>query len=133
MLKLSRWSVLRGSAGLAAGALMRPYIANAAATSASVWWTQGFCPGRGHRNQEDIRRLSKSERQHTRLRHHSLCAEPAEDRLGMTTGVVTELFQDNPAGIITLFALNDKLVDVTDVVETQREEYTETDLLSENC
>jgi hypothetical protein len=39
---LSRRSVLRGSAGLAAGALMRPYIANAAATSASVWWTQGF-------------------------------------------------------------------------------------------
>ena len=40
---ITRRSVLRGSAALAAsGALARPYIANAAATTASVWWTQGF-------------------------------------------------------------------------------------------
>ncbi len=40
---LTRRSVLRGSVGLAAaGALARPYIANAAATTAEVWWVQGF-------------------------------------------------------------------------------------------
>ena len=42
---LSRRSVLRGSLGLAAaGTLARPYIANAAATTADLWWAQGFVP-----------------------------------------------------------------------------------------
>ena len=42
---LSRRSVLRNSLGLAAaGTLARPYIANAAATTAEVWWAQGFVP-----------------------------------------------------------------------------------------
>jgi hypothetical protein len=41
--KLSRRSVLRSSLALAAaGVVGRPYIANAAATTATVWWTQGF-------------------------------------------------------------------------------------------
>jgi len=43
MENVSRRSVLRGSFGLAtAGALARPFIANAAATTVSVWWPQGF-------------------------------------------------------------------------------------------
>src|SRR5262252_9558209 len=42
---LSRRSVLRGSLGLAAaGTLARPYVARAAATTAEVWWAQGFVP-----------------------------------------------------------------------------------------
>ncbi|MGH7248943.1 MAG: hypothetical protein ACREH9_12635, partial [Pseudomonadota bacterium] len=43
--RLSRRSVLRASLGLAAaGTLARPYIANAAATTAAAWWAQGFIP-----------------------------------------------------------------------------------------
>jgi len=43
MNKFNRRSLLRGSAALAAaGTLGRPYIANAAAKTATVWWTQGF-------------------------------------------------------------------------------------------
>src|SRR6516165_12379152 len=42
---LSRRSVLRSSLALAAaGTLARPYLANAAATTAEVWWNQGFAP-----------------------------------------------------------------------------------------
>ena len=45
MSELSRRSVLRGSAGLAAaGTLGRPFIANAAAKTATVYWLQGFVP-----------------------------------------------------------------------------------------
>jgi len=45
MHRFSRRSVLRGSIGLAAaGTLARPFIANAAAKTASIWWTQGFVP-----------------------------------------------------------------------------------------
>jgi ABC-type glycerol-3-phosphate transport system substrate-binding protein len=43
MEKLTRRSLLRASAGLAAaGTIGSPYIANAAATTATVWWVQGF-------------------------------------------------------------------------------------------
>ena len=43
MTTLTRRSLLRSSVWLAtAGALARPYIANAAATTATVWWVQGF-------------------------------------------------------------------------------------------
>src|SRR5271157_5352616 len=45
MFTLTRRSLLRGSVGLAAtGALARPYIANAAATTVETWWNQGFFP-----------------------------------------------------------------------------------------
>ena len=40
----TRRSVLRGSLGLAAGVLVRPYIANAAATTIETWWNQGYLP-----------------------------------------------------------------------------------------
>jgi hypothetical protein len=40
---MSRRSVLRASLGAAAAwTLARPYIAHAAATTATVWWVQGF-------------------------------------------------------------------------------------------
>jgi multiple sugar transport system substrate-binding protein len=43
MIRFNRRSLLRGSASLAAaGALGAPFIANAAAKTASVWWVQGF-------------------------------------------------------------------------------------------
>src|SRR6266446_254441 len=45
MADFTRRSVLRGSLVLAAaGTLARPHIANAAATTAEVWWNQGFVP-----------------------------------------------------------------------------------------
>ena len=51
----------------------------------------------------------------------------------MTSGVVPDLFQNNPFEIVALYAWDDKLVDVSDVVATQKEEYTETALLSAYC
>ena len=41
----NRRSLLQSSIGIvAAGTLVRPFIANAAATTAEVWWPQGFVP-----------------------------------------------------------------------------------------
>ena len=49
MTTLSRRSLLRNSLALAAaGTLARPYVANAAATTINVWWTQGLA------HEEDI-------------------------------------------------------------------------------
>ena len=43
MSKISRRTVLRASLGLAAaGTIARPFVANAAAKTATVWWVQGF-------------------------------------------------------------------------------------------
>ena len=45
MSNLSRRTLIRGSLGLAAAVpFARPFIANAAATTASVWWSQGYIP-----------------------------------------------------------------------------------------
>jgi hypothetical protein len=44
MTTLTRRSILRGSAAVTAATLARPYVANAAATTAEVWWAQGFVP-----------------------------------------------------------------------------------------
>ena len=45
MIAPTRRSVIRSAAASAAtGALTSPFIANAAATAATVWWTQGFAP-----------------------------------------------------------------------------------------
>ncbi len=51
----------------------------------------------------------------------------------VTSGVVPDLFRNNPDEIVGLFAWNDKLVDVSDVVETQKEEFSETALLNTYC
>jgi hypothetical protein len=45
MSSLSKRAMIRGSLSLAAtGPLARPFVANAAATTASVWWSQGYIP-----------------------------------------------------------------------------------------
>src|SRR5438105_8006095 len=130
----TRRSVLRSSLALgAAGALARPHIANAAATTANVWWVQGFA------EEEDIafkKIVADYEKASGNKIDYSIVPyAPMRQRIvsAMTTGVVPDLFQNTPAEIIALYAWDDKLVDVTDVVETQREEYTDTALLTVRC
>src|ERR1700731_780191 len=134
MAKLTRRSMLRNSFGLvAAGTLARPYIANAAATTATVWWTQGSA------EEEDIsfkKIVAEYEKASGNTIDYSIMPyAPLRQKIvsAVTSGVVPDLFQNNPAEIIALYAWQDKLVDVSDVVETQREEYTETALLTVRC
>src|SRR5215472_7020645 len=134
MANLTRRSLLRNSVVLAAaGSLARPYIANAAATTATVWWAQGFA------EEEDIsfkKIVADYEKASGNTIDYSIIPfAPERQKIisAMTSGVVPDLFQNNPAEIIALFAWDDKLVDVSDVVDTQREEYTETALLSAYC
>jgi multiple sugar transport system substrate-binding protein len=131
---LSRRSLLRGSLALtAAGTLARPYIARAAATTATVWWTQGLAV------EEDIsfkKTVADYEKASGNTIDHTIFPSPPTRQKivsAMTSGVVPDLFQNTPPEIIALYAWNDKLVDVTDIVETQREEYTDTALLTVRC
>src|SRR5207237_6295344 len=49
------------------------------------------------------------------------------------SGVVPDMFYATPGEIIALYAWDDKLVDVSDVIQSQKEEFTETALLSTYC
>src|ERR1700730_15162949 len=134
MAHFTRRSVLRGSLGVAAaGVLARPYIANAAATTVNVWWTQGLA------HEEDIafqKIVADYQKASGNTSEYAIFpSPPLRQRIvaAMTSGVVPDVFQNNPGEIIALYAWNDMLVDLSDVVETQREEYTETALLTVRC
>jgi len=134
MLKPTRRSVIHGSLGLiAARAVAQPYIANAAATTATVWWVQGFA------EEEDIsfkKLVADYEKASgNKLDYSIIPYAPERQKIisAMTSGVVPDLFQNNPFEIIALFAWADRLVDVSDVVETQKEQYTEASVLSAYC
>jgi multiple sugar transport system substrate-binding protein len=131
---LSRRSVLRSSLGLAAaGSLARPYIANAAATTAEVWWTQGFVPEEDVSIKKIVADYEKASGNTIELSIMPFAPQRQKIVSAVTSGVVPDFFANNPAEIIALYAWDDKLVDVTDVVETRREEYTETALLNTYC
>jgi multiple sugar transport system substrate-binding protein len=134
MKNLTRRSVLHGSLSLATAAgICRPYIANAAAKTTTVWWVQGFA------QEEDIafkKLIAEYEKASGNTIDYTILPyAPMRQKIiaAMTSGEVPDLFQNTPAEILALFAWDDKLVDVSDVVETQREEYAETALLMVGC
>jgi multiple sugar transport system substrate-binding protein len=134
MITLSRRSVLRNSLALtAAGTLARPYIANAAATTATVWWTQGFA------EEEDIsfkKIVADYQRASGNTIDYSIMPyAPLRQKIvsAVTSGIVPDLFQNTPAEVVALYAWDDRLVDVSDVIETQKTLYTATALLTVNC
>jgi multiple sugar transport system substrate-binding protein len=134
MRSVTRRSLLHNSAGLlAAGTLARPYIAHAAAKTAEVWWTQGFVEN------EDIS-IKKIVADYEKVSGNKIDLSimpfaPARQKIvaAMQTGVVPDFFPNNPGEIIALYAWDDKLLDLTDIVETQKSQYTETALLNSYC
>src|SRR6266853_2716387 len=134
MVNFTRRSVLRGSLGLAAaGTLARPYIANAETTTAEVWWPQGFVPEEDAAIKKAVADYEKASGNTIELSIMPFAPQRQKIVAAVQSGVVPDMFPSNPGEIIALYAWDDKLVDVTDIVETQREEYTETALLSAYC
>src|SRR5438477_12578071 len=130
----TRRSVLRSSLALgAAGALARPHIANAAATTANVWWVQGFAEEEDIAFKKIVADYQKASG--NKIDYSIMPYAPMRQKIvsAVTSGVVPDLFQNQPAEIIALHAWEDRLVDVTDVIETQKSQYTRTALLTVNC
>src|SRR5712675_2155962 len=134
MAKLTRRSLLRNGFGLvAAGTLARPYIANAAAATAALWWTQGFA------EEEDIsfkKMVADYQKASGNTIDYSIMPyAPLRQKIvsAVTSGVVPDLYQNTPAEVIALQGWEDRLVDVSDVIETQKKQYTRTALLTVNC
>jgi multiple sugar transport system substrate-binding protein len=131
---LSRRSVLRSSlAAAAAGTLARPYIANAAATTAEVWWAQGFVPEEDAGFKKVVADYGKASGNTIELSIVPFAPLRQKIVSAVTSGVVPDMLYATPAEIIALDAWDDKLVDVSDVVESQKEEFVETALLSAYC
>src|SRR3954452_19186761 len=131
MAAMSRRSLINTSIGLAATAtLTRPYIANAQAKSATVWWVQGFA------QEEDIafKKLVEDYQKASgnKIDYSIMPFAPMRQKIvsAITSGAVPDLFQNSPTEINALYAWEDKLVDVSDVIETRKNEFTEAALAS---
>jgi multiple sugar transport system substrate-binding protein len=133
MSKLSRRSVLRGSVGLAAaGTLGRPFIANAAAKTASVWWVQGFVREEDASFQSMVAEYEKASG--NKIDYSLVPFAPLMQKIvsALTSGDVPDVLTHDIAeqAVVPQNAWNDKLVDLTDVVETQKSHYHPTALLA---
>jgi len=134
MAGLNRRSILRGSLGLAAaGRLARPFIANAAAKTATAWWVQGFIPEEDAAFRKLVADYEKASG--NTIDYSIVPFAPLRQKIvsAMTSGVVPDIVPATPGEIIALHAWVDKLVDVTDVVETQKSQFLETALLNTYC
>jgi multiple sugar transport system substrate-binding protein len=126
---LTRRSVLRGSVGLAAtGALARPHIANAATTTAELWWVQGFA------QEEDVafkKVLADYEKASgNKIEDSIIPFAPMRQKAvsAITAGVVPDVMELADFSFLPLNAWADKLVDVSDIVEPLKSQYIDTAL-----
>jgi len=131
MSKLTRRSVLRGSASLfAAAAIARPHIANAQAKTAQVWWTQGFVPDEDTAFQKlvaDYEKVSGNKIDYSIVPFAPLRQKEVS---AITSGVVPDVMEDADLEFAALQAWNDQLLDLSDVVDTQKSHYSEIALIS---
>src|SRR5919201_5626413 len=116
MTSLSRRSVLRSSLALtAAGTLARPFIANAATTTAEVWWAQGFVPEEDAALKKVVADYEKASGNTINLSITPFAPQRQKIVAAVQSGIVPDMFNSNPSEIIALYTWDDKLVDVSDV------------------
>jgi multiple sugar transport system substrate-binding protein len=119
MSRMSRRSVLASTVGLAAaGALSRPYIANAQAKTAVCWLNQGFIPQEDEAMRqvaEDYMKASGNKLDYSIMPFMAMNQKTIS---ALTSGDVPDLvFMDAPSSILPQNAWDDKLEDVSDVVK----------------
>src|SRR3954471_12047314 len=132
MQNISRRSVVRGSLGLTvASALTSPTIANAAAKTTTVWQVQGFVPQEDAAFRKTVADYEKASGNKIDLSVMPFQALNQKAISALTSGDVPELiFHDAPQAILPQNAWDDRLLDVSDIVEAQRSKLSETALLS---
>jgi multiple sugar transport system substrate-binding protein len=129
MERFSRRSLLKSSAGLVAGTMMaRPFIANAAATTATVWWVQGFA------REEDVgfkKMVADYEKASGNTIEYSIvpfAAMRQKEIAAVTSGDVPDIINLGDYYFGVLGAWNNQLEDLSDVIETQKSQFTPTAL-----
>ncbi|HTW52816.1 MAG TPA: ABC transporter substrate-binding protein [Stellaceae bacterium] len=123
---ITRRSVLRNSLAVAAaGTLARPFIANAATSTATVWWTQGFVP------EEDAafrKVVDDYQKQSGNTIDYSIVPfAPLQQKIvsALTSGDVPDLISHdiNDQIFVPQNAWDDKIVEASDVIESQKDLY----------
>src|SRR6201997_5583970 len=121
--------MLRGSLALAAARpFVGPHIARAATTTASVWFAQGFVQDEDVALRKAVADYEKASGNKIELSIIPFAPHRQKVVSAITSGVVPDVTQSNPNEILQLYAWQDKWVDVSDVVETQKAQYSETAL-----
>ena len=134
MTKLTRRSVLRGTAGLlAAGTLARPYIANAQAKTMEMWWVQGFVPDEDAAIKKVVDDYSKQSGNKVDLSIIPFAPMRQKTISALTSGVVPDLIEQSAIQLNAQLAWDDHFEDVSDIVETQKSKYHPNAILSTNC
>jgi len=131
MANLTRRSMLRGSLAVGAtGILATPHIAKAAATTASVWFAQGFVQDEDVALRKAVADYEKASGNKIELSIIPFAPERQKIISAITSGVVPDMVDSNPGEILQLYGWQDKWVDVSDVVETQKAQFSDTALES---
>ena len=126
---LSRRSVLKSSVSMAAaGALARPYIANAAATTASAWFTQGFVPEEDAGLKQVVADYEKASGNKIDLSIVPFAPLAQKIISAVTSGNVPDVMSHDIADaiIIPQNAWHDKLIDLSDICEPYAKMYNPT-------
>src|SRR5213082_3399665 len=111
MTPLTRRSVLRGSLAIgAAGTLTAPYIANAQAKTAELWWAQGFVQEEDVAIKKIVADYGKASGNMIELSIMPFAPMRQKIVSAVTSGVVPDFFVNTPTEVIALFAWDDKLV-----------------------
>ena len=131
MAHLTRRSVLRGSVALgAAHVFAAPHIARAAATTATVWFAQGFVQDEDVALRKAVADYEKASGNKIELSITPFAPERQKIIAALTSGVVPDMMANNPAEILQIYGWQDRWVDVSDVVDTQKALFSETALVS---
>src|SRR5260370_34791640 len=133
MSKLGRRLVLRGSVGLAAaGTFASPYIARAQAKTASVLWVQGFVKEEDEAFKNLVAAYEKASG--NKIEFSLIPFGPAMQKIvaGLTSGDTPDIMMHDIAeqAVVPQNAWNDKLVELGDIVDTQKAHYHPTVLLA---
>jgi multiple sugar transport system substrate-binding protein len=124
----SRRALLRGSLGVAAGGVARPFVARAAATTIAMWWVQGFIPEEDAALRAMVADYEKQSGDTIELTIVPFAPMRQKEIAAITSGVVPEIIQVGDYFFTVLSAWKDQLVDLTDVIETQKGLFAETAL-----
>jgi multiple sugar transport system substrate-binding protein len=129
---MHRRSIIRASLGMAAaGALSRPYLGNAAGKTATVWQVQGFVPEEDAAFRKTVADYETASGNKIDLSVMPFQALNQKAISALTSGSVPDLiFHDAPATILPQNAWEDKLVDVSDIVDAYKSQLSETAILN---
>jgi multiple sugar transport system substrate-binding protein len=124
MTSLTRRSVLRSSLAVAAtGALARPYMANAAATTAEMWWIQGFAKEEDVSLKKMVADYEKATGNKIDLSIIPFAPYRQKAVAAIQSGVVPDIMETGDLEFASLQSWDDKLLDVGDIVETQKKDF----------